>query len=231
MRALVVFVVVAARASGRSADYLPRDAAPDVFRLIRKAAPFTAAERAVARAAPGRAARCAARLVDEDVFDETACGAPTPEPCVVAATLTAVVPHRGLGDRTARCAAAVLSALAPFCASEVVLVRDGPTDARLDAFLARAANRWPRTTIVAASSGGDGRGYAAAATAGVAVATGEYVLLLNNDVVLLAPAARVLADSFRSRASAGAVARVPTRDAIVFDVPSTCLGYDRTPRS
>ncbi|MFQ5426031.1 MAG: glycosyltransferase, partial [Gaiellales bacterium] len=58
---------------------------------------------------------------------------------------------------------------------EIVVVDDGSTDATVDLMKARA----PRATVVRHD---ESRGFAAACNAGAAVAAGDVVVFLNNDL-------------------------------------------------
>ena len=104
----------------------------------------------------------------------------------------------------------ILIGLQGMCKSQLVLVDDGATtddspSRKLAALLRNARVLWPHTAIVETKSGGIGRGYAPTVEAGLAVASGDFLLLVNNDIMVFPSALRVMRDTFRVRRRVGAV--------------------------
>ena len=93
------------------------------------------------------------------------------------AALSIVVPTHDTRDLTGRCLASLV-ALGSLAEAEVLVVDDGSTDGTFEAL----APRFPRATWIRHERP---RGFAAAANAGLAAASGDLLLLLNSDTELL----------------------------------------------
>lgn len=206
--ALLLLVAVAAE-TGRT----PRDLDDHTLRLIRHAGPFHENEKAKLARLPARFARCATQLAYFDVYDSEACGMKREASGCDGQwpSVSAVLPHRGREATTARALASVLAAFRLYCgAGEVVLARDGPAaDAtaakRLTHLVERVAAHWEAIEVVETSARSIAAGYGDAIATGCRRATGDYVLLLNNDVTLAPLTLRVMAAHLNARSGTAAV--------------------------
>ena len=93
---------------------------------------------------------------------------------------------------------------------EVVLARDGPAldetaAKRLTHLVARVSSHWEDIEVVETKPRSMAAGYGDAVATGCRRATGDYVLLLNNDVTLAPLTLRVLAAHLNARKSTAAV--------------------------
>jgi len=101
--------------------------------------------------------------------------------------LSIVVPTYDTAAMTLRCCQAVVATMPE--SSEVIVADDGSRDATAE-LLAREA---PRVRVVRLDAN---RGFASAANAGVAAASGRIVLLLNSDAIVEASALDALLNDF-----------------------------------
>ncbi len=123
-------------------------------------------------------------------------GATAKDPAVVASrlTLSVVVPTQDTRELTLRCLASLAAARpAP---AEVVVVDDGSRD---DTAQAVAAS-YPALRLLRLQ---EARGFTAAANAGMALARGGLLLLLNSDTEVAAEALGALLDAFATAPSLG----------------------------
>jgi GT2 family glycosyltransferase len=110
------------------------------------------------------------------------------------ADLSVVIPTHNTAAMTLRCCQAVLASMPG--STEVIVVDDGSSDGTA-ALLAREA---PAVRIVRLETN---RGFAIAANAGVAVAQGEVILLLNSDAIVEANALRAIVGAFENEPRLG----------------------------
>ena len=133
----------------------------------------------------------------------------TSKSCDTGPVISVIMPYKGQAAATARAVVSILIGLQGMCKSQLVLVDDGATtddspSRKLAALLRNARVLWPHTAIVETKSGGIGRGYAPTVEAGLAVASGDFLLLVNNDIMVFPSALRVMRDTFRVRRRVGA---------------------------
>ncbi len=147
------------------------------------------------------------------VYDPEACGHKRAPSCGDEhwPSVSVVLPHRGRESTTARALASVLASFRLYCGSgEVVLARDGPAldetaAKRLTHLVERVAAHWEDIEVVETKPRSMAAGYGDAVATGCRRATGDYVLLLNNDVTLAPLTLRVLAAHLNARKGTAAV--------------------------
>ena len=147
------------------------------------------------------------------VYDPEACGHKRAASCGGDhwPSVSVVLPHRGRESTTARALASVLASFRLYCGSgEVVLARDGPAldetaAKRLTHLVERVSSHWEDIEVVETKPRSMAAGYGDAVATGCRRATGDYVLLLNNDVTLAPHTLRVLAAHLNARKSTAAV--------------------------
>ena len=153
------------------------------------------------------------RLMRAQVYDPEACGHKREPQCGGDhwPSVSVVLPHRGRESTTARALASVLASFRLYCGSgEVVLARDGPAldetaAKRLTHLVERVSSHWEDVDVVETATRSMAAGYGDAVATGCRRATGDYVLLLNNDVTLAPLTLRVLAAHLNARKSTAAV--------------------------
>jgi len=128
-------------------------------------------------------------VVDEGERSEACSGNVAPVP-----DLSVVIPTYDTAAMTLRCVRALLASMPP--STEAIVADDGSRDGTAE-LLAREV---PSVRVVRLASN---RGFATAANAGVAAATGNIVLLLNSDALVGAGALHALFAAFDADARLG----------------------------